>query len=449
MESPLSHVKQTAEVAAAEAFTNIDQTGNLGPSVNVCDNNNNSQRHHSASVLHSSHRDMPREIDRPVIPIALERQASPAQPNKMGSVPFHHIRPALNTHDQMTALKPFHVIESTTSLLQLRNVKQQQSDPSRDNEATHSRSDKPMESVVQNYVMKDHKSHERDVQEEASKPPVNTTERTSQEQIHLASSQAGSNSEACNRHGFSIPSRVPSRAQSEALERPVSRRSNCGKPITRPIPPQDLRPQGVGEIPARLESRSTNFKKSSNGLSNPVFSEAFSKPAVSGQHQQKSRHSPKFFEEYSRFLENGQEMLETIKDYEQQTQLLDAQQTEIEKLREISDCSIMQIKELEKEKADLSAKVRRFAEISSKYKKHMNEVVKAQKYLKIQANEIQKNTKEVANEVVEKLKSTGEIHTATVTAMQKIKTAITDAKSFEAKSLVQGKFFPDMSAHTY
>jgi hypothetical protein len=306
-----------------------------------------------------------------------------------------------------------------------------------------------MEAVVQDYVMKDHNSHEGDVQETASKPPVNAAARNAQEQIHLASSQAGDVSEAGLRHGFSIPSRVPSRAHSEAPERPESRRSNCGKPITRPIPPQDLRPQEVGEIPPRLESRSTSFKKSSNGLSNPVFSEAFSKPAVSGQHRQKSRHSPKFFEEYSRFLENGQEILEIMKDYEQQAQLVDAQQTEIEKLRDTSDSSIKQIKELEKEKADLSAKLRRFAEISSKYKKHMNEVVKAQKYLKIQANEIQKNTKEVANEVVEKLKSTGEIHTATVTAMQKIKTAVTDAKSFEAKSLVQGGFFPDVSACIY
>ena len=447
MESPLNHVKHMAEVAAAEASTNIVQTGNLGPSVNVHDNNR--QRHHSASVLRSSHTDMPRVIGRPVMPIALDQQASPTQPNKMGSAPFHHISPALNTHDQMTAIKPVHAIESTASLLPLHNVGQQQSDPSRDNEATHSRLDRSMEAVVQDYVMKDHNSHEGDVQETASKPPVNAAARNAQEQIHLASSQAGDVSEAGLRHGFSIPSRVPSRAHSEAPERPESRRSNCGKPITRPIPPQDLRPQEVGEIPPRLESRSTSFKKSSNGLSNPVFSEAFSKPAVSGQHRQKSRHSPKFFEEYSRFLENGQEILEIMKDYEQQTQLVDAQQTEIEKLRDTSDSSIKQIKELEKEKADLSAKLRRFAEISSKYKKHMNEVVKAQKYLKIQANEIQKNTKEVANEVVEKLKSTGEIHTATVTAMQKIKTAVTDAKSFEAKSLVQGGFFPDVSAYIY
>jgi chromosome segregation ATPase len=143
------------------------------------------------------------------------------------------------------------------------------------------------------------------------------------------------------------------------------------------------------------------------------------------------------FEDYKNFLSNGQEMLEIMKDYEQQSQLIEVQKTEIKKLQDTSNSAIKQVQELESEKAGLTDKLKKFAELSSKYKKHMNDVVKAQKYLKSQANEIQKS----ANEAIESTKQAAETRAATEAALQKIEIVVNDAKSFRvpAESFALGE----------
>jgi hypothetical protein len=430
-DSRLNYAKQIFEATSGGTHTNTSQTRNFGPSIDV-GNSNHRHRNHPASVLESSMRDVERILGRPTESTTHEQQAFPTQSSRRASAPLYHTGSAGNKNEQMTSLQPAHVPESITSVFQPGNVVQQYSEQWPVIEATRSPSDKPDDASAQADAMEQHNPDKHDLQETTSKSLCNEIEPNVPEPTHLASSQAGDVSEAGHPRAISISSRVPSRAQSEVLERPQSRRSNCGKPITRPMPPQDLRPQGASETIPHRGSRSTKIKKSNSGSTNPIPSEASTKHAASGQHRQQSRPSPKFFEDYKNFLENGQKFLDTMKDYEQQSQLVEAQKAEIEKLRDTSDSSIKQIKALESEKADLTDKLKKFADISSKYKKHMNDVVKAQKYLKSQANEIQKNTKEA----VESMKKEGETHTATHTAtkaaLQKIEIAITDAKSIRA-----------------
>jgi hypothetical protein len=431
VDSPLSHAKQRLEPTSGGIHMHTGQTRNFDPIIDV-GNSKHRYRNQPASALESSLRDVEGMLGRPTELTAHEQQAFPVQSSRRASAPLYHTGSAGNKNEQMTLLQPVHVPESTTRILQPGNAVQQYSGQWPVNEATRNSSDKLDDASVQTDAKKQNNPDKHDLQGKTSKPLFNETEPNVQEPTHPASSQAGDASEAGHLCAISIPSQAPSPAQSEVLERPQSRRSNCGKPIMRPMPPQDLHPQGGIETIPHRGSRSTKIKKSNSGSTNQILSETSAKHVASGQHRQQLRPPPKFFEDYKNFLEKGQKILDTMKDYERQNQLVESQKIEIEKLRDTSDSSIKQIKELESEKADLTNKLKKFAEISSKYKKHMNDVVKAQKYLKSQANEIQKNTKEV----VESMKKEGETHTATYTAtkavLQKIEIAITDAKSIRA-----------------
>lgn len=327
--------------------------------------------------------------------------------------------------------------ESTANGLQQGKIEQQYHEPLQVAESAHKYSDHSDEPRVPTEINEQLNHDKRDIWELASKLPIDEVLPNAQELTHISGSQAADTSEVGNHYSVSIANWVPSRAQSEAPSRPQSRRSNCGKPMTRPIPAQDLRPQGVFEPITQRGTRSSKVKKSSNAPNDPVHSEAPTKAVASGQRQQKSRPSPKFFEDYKNFLANGQEMLEIMKDYEQQSQLIEVQKTEIKKLQDTSNSAIKQVQELESEKAGLTDKLKKFAELSSKYKKHMNDVVKAQKYLKSQANEIQKS----ANEAIESTKQAAETRAATEAALQKIEIVVNDAKSFRvpAESFAHGE----------
>jgi hypothetical protein len=283
-------------------------------------------------------------------------------------------------------------------------------------DATLSNSDSATELIAHGKVIVQKAPDNDDRQEEVSNSSSNEVEQIELEEAQITGFQAADH-EFENRFAFPIPGRVPPRAPSEASSRPQSRRSNYGKPMMRPVSVQDLRPQGVLESITQRIPYSTKIKKSSNVASNPILT-AVSAQRVIGQERQKSRPTAGFFDDYKKFLANGQEYLEVMQDYERQCQLVESQKSEIEKLRDTSETSIKKIKALESEKVDLAEKVKKFTELSSKYKKHMNEVVKAQKYLKIQASEIQKK----AAEAIEARK-------AKETILRKLENAIMDAKS--------------------
>jgi hypothetical protein len=79
---------------------------------------------------------------------------------------------------------------------------------------------------------------------------------------------------------------------------------------------------------------------------------------------------------------------EVLQECEDQKTILESQQAEIKKLNLSNNESKKQIENLNNDKVILTAKIKKFTEISAKYKAHMNDVVQAQKYLMAEQNEI-------------------------------------------------------------
>jgi hypothetical protein len=302
----------------------------------------------------------------------------------------------------------------------------QDSEPLCVTDVTRIHPDNPGEITANTDVMVQQNLHNNNLQEEVSKGAFNETEQDAQDPTHFPGSQAAVLSGSIgNRYSFSMRSRVPSRAPSEAPSRPHSRRSNCGKPITRPITAQDLRPQGVLESIAQRPTHSMEVMKSSDAPNNPIASEASAQPTVFVRERTQG-----FFDDYKKFLATGQEYLEVLQDYERQSQLLESQKVQIQKLRGTSESSVKQIQALESDKVDLTEKLKKFTELSSKYKKHMNDVVKAQKYLKLQASEIKQTAKEAI-----------EARDAREADLQKLERAIEDARNLQpAEKFAEGEY---------
>jgi hypothetical protein len=320
----------------------------------------------------------------------------------------------------MSSVNPVLISEPTTNKLQQGQVIPEYHESLQVIEPAHNHSDHPDGPSVPQETNEQFDYDNNDLHELAPKSLIKEILPNAQELTQISSSEIGNN------YGISVADRVSSRAQSEVPSRPQSQHSTCGKPMMRPIPTQDLHPQTVFESISQRGIHSSKVKKSGNAPHHPASAEVSTKAAISRQIHLRPRPSPNFFEDYKNFLANGQKMLEIMKDYEEQSQVVEAQKTEIEKLRDTSDFAINKVQALEIEKAALTGKLKKFTELSSKYKKHMNDVVKAQKYLKSQANEIQGR----ANKAIESAKQATETRAATEAALQKIETALKDAKSF-------------------
>jgi hypothetical protein len=398
--------------------------------------NNFKSHHNSAPDLELSLLDMQNLSGKPTAPVAQEQKTMPAQNVRRAGIPLHNSMSAWNSNEQTASQKSVYPFESTAIELQRGKPVQQSGDQLQRTEPLHKYSGHPSERSVQAELTEHPKSLENDDQEDIPEQHLANIQQNGLGSTHIPTSQAAGASEAINPQGISIPNHRPSRAPSEVPSRPQSRRSNCGIAITRPISAQDLRPQGVFEAASQRGIHSMKIKKSGNAPPNPFPSEASVKSAiVSGQQRQDSGSRPKFFQKYKAFLASGEQLLEIIEDYEQQSQLVVTQKTEIEKLRNVSDSAINQVRALETEKAGLTAKLKKFAELSSKYKKHINDVIMAQKYLKSQAQEIQKSTKEA----IESTKIAAKTH-ATI---QKFVTAVEDAKRIRVseEKFAQGTSF--------
>ena len=423
MESPLTHAMQRLEPPSVAVHAKSGRSRPVSPSI-FEGSNDAGRRHRSPPVLEHSLRHVPRILERPTEPTAHAQQYLPAQSAWRASASLHHKDPVWSPSEQMTSHTAFHLSGSATNKLQSGKIVHQYNERLGVTGTIYSRSDHTDELTVPEETVEQSELGNLGLQEDASKLDSEKIQLIAQELTHVASSQAEDASEDSTHYGVSIPNRGPSRAHSEVPSRPQSRRSNCGKQMTRPIPTQELHPQGVLESVAQRGTCSSKIKKSSNAPNNLIPSEASDKTAMSGHGRPKSRPSPKLFEEYKKFLENGEEILEAVKFYEQQSKLVEVQKTEIEKLRDTSDSAIMQVQVLEKEKTELTDKLKKFSELSSKYKKHMNDVVKAQKYLKSQATEIQTRTQAA----IESTKIAAEAHAAQSVALKQVEKVTKNAK---------------------
>jgi hypothetical protein len=399
--SPLSHAEHIFKASSPGIFANAGQTRTFGPITDE-GNKNPRRRHHSSSIFEVSQRDAPL-----------------------------HVRNSIwDMNEQQVPSKVIHAPYSVPRASYPGQAVQQRSEPLDVIDSRHAHPDSPGEQISPADVLVQQQPHNSNLQDEVSKDSSNEIGEHAREPAHFAGSQeAGLSDSLSNHYGVSMFGRVPSRAPSEAPSRPQSRRSNCGKPITRPIPAQDLRPQGILESIAQRPTHSMKVKKHIDASNNPIASEASIQPDIPVRERPNTYSTQCFFDDYKKFLATGQEYLEVLQGYERQSQLLESQKVEIQKLRDTGDTSIKQIQALESDKVHLTDKLKKFTDLSSKYKKHMNDVVKAQKYLKSQANEIQLTAKEAIK-----------ARDAREADLKKLESAIEDARSLQpAEVFAQGE----------
>jgi len=177
--------------------------------------------------------------------------------------------------------------------------------------------------------------------------------------------------------------------RTDFISRPHSSRSNLGKPMTRPLSEKALQ---TAEIFDDHGSRSTSgIKKSRGSQTQP----ATHQPSSSMSERQRAHPTTELLSDYHKFLANGKQYANMLLDFERQKEIVEAQKREIEELKKSDQTSKQQITRLESERKILDEKVKRLTDHCSKYKNHMNDVVKSQKFLKAQAAEMKQKAQDI------------------------------------------------------
>lgn len=215
---------------------------------------------------------------------------------------------------------------------------------------------------------------------------------------------------------------VPWHTQSELQSRPPPRRSNLGNAISRPLSAKNLQPAGSIDCRTLQPVTSTRVNKSHSVV----------KQLGQQGPSQKSRLIPasELMLDYHKFVANGAQYIEILHDYERQGKLLETQKVEINLLKTSDQSTKQELMALQVEKLALDEKIKKLTDLSSKYKKHMNDVVKSQKFLKAQAVEFQKTAKEAVN-----------TYKGTESLLQRIHVGIKEVKECRASVDGFGKFF--------
>ncbi|KAK2627975.1 hypothetical protein QTJ16_002621 [Diplocarpon rosae] len=190
--------------------------------------------------------------------------------------------------------------------------------------------------------------------------------------------------------------------------RPGSRRSNQGKIRGGPVLFGEPAPQAFYKLFDSHNDASKIMKSSIRHM-------AVNKAARS---QSPAPQTGPTLAGYQMFLKTGEQYAKAIDGFEQQKILIESQQLDILKLQHVNDSRRQQVEALEAEKATLTQSIQKYADMSSKYKRHMNDVVKSQKYLKAQAAEIKRSASAAQLAVMTKNEA----------ILLEIKTAIQEAK---------------------
>jgi hypothetical protein len=191
--------------------------------------------------------------------------------------------------------------------------------------------------------------------------------------------------------------------QVQPPSRPQSAMSNTAKQRLRPLAAEDLQPQGVSEALVVRHKHPMKVQKSKGGQSY-IGGGAKSHPRLleTTNEQQDPLSAITGFRDFIQYLPRIEE---TLHDYGKQKEVLGSQQVEIAKLNSSTMESSKQIKRLEEEKSALAAKIKKFTEISARYKTHMNDVVNAQKHLLAESNKIKAESLRVREESKAALKA--------------------------------------------
>jgi hypothetical protein len=123
-------------------------------------------------------------------------------------------------------------------------------------------------------------------------------------------------------------------------------------------------------------------------------------------------------------IKHNQEIEHILNDCQHQKEVIQFQQSELDKFKASSIENSDYIRTLEKEKEDLKAKIKKFEQLSVKYKNHMNEVVMSQKHLLRESQRIQK--------VETDMKSFQEAYVSREAHIKKLECLLHEAKEFRA-----------------
>jgi hypothetical protein len=217
-----------------------------------------------------------------------------------------------------------------------------------------------------------------------------------------------------------IESRVPSPALSEVESRPPSRRSNLGKAVSRPLSAGTL--QSTGNFDSRVLHSGASVR-----VTKPLMRGKVSAPVLGPPPQIRIPRTAEMLSDYHKFIASGARYAEILQEYEFQKELLEAQKVEIDQLNNSNQSSKRELVTLQSHKTILDERVKKLTDLGSKYKRHMNDVVKTQKFLKLQAVEFQKTAKEAVD-----------AYTANEVVLQSIRVGIKEVRSLQASVEASG-----------
>lgn len=236
--------------------------------------------------------------------------------------------------------------------------------------------------------------------------------------------KAAPNSPSMAEDSFRVSWHAQSKLHSRPPSRPPSRRSNSGKAMSRPLSANNLQPTATAGVDPRAlqPTTSAKVKKTHSAVKHLVLTQGLpQKP--------RSIAASELMLDYHKFVANGAQYIEILHDYERQGEFLEAQKAEINLLKMSDQSTKQQLLAVQAEKSTLNEKIKKLMDLSSKYRKHMNDVVKGQKFLKTQAVDFQKATKEIVN-----------TYRGTESLLQKIRVGIEEVKAHRASIEAFGKF---------
>ncbi|KAE8453523.1 hypothetical protein EG329_010384 [Mollisiaceae sp. DMI_Dod_QoI] len=306
---------------------------------------------------------------------------------------------------------------------------------------------------------------------------------------------------AARASALQLTTRPPPQAQLETESRPQSRRSDCSKPMSRPISQHELKP-----LQQTIPHHATKVKKSKaskqstaadqphspqegptpfkllielNRHSSDILFEAYMKQESLIQKQQERLEQQDLLikskeEEFRLQNKRIEEQQTSIKSLEEEIQLRDkhieeqqtsinsqeeeirlqgehiekretfikSQQEDFTRLKTSADFSKKRIEELENEKTTYKEQVRKCQEKGVSYAKHANEVVKAQKWLKGEAEALRKRTTDMLGVYLDRDKASAELENGLENGLKRfedLRLEIQDLKAVSKELLAEKK----------
>ena len=227
----------------------------------------------------------------------------------------------------------------------------------------------------------------------------------------------------------------PLQSASQPLSRPDSALSNTAKLRTRPLGPDDLLPPVLSERAAPTVKHPMKVQKSKNNLAH-ITRKVKAWPQADAYHE----HPLDAISGFRGFLQHLPSVEDALQDYIEQKAILALQQDEIEKLNLFNRASKTEIQRLEEEKDALITKVKKFEDVSVRYKSHMNDVVQAQKHLLGE----QKKFRIESTELRKQLKAALEAHADRENQERRLQALISKARDdiTSCKKMQESKYLP-------